>query len=225
MNKRWTMMLVLGLVAVLGVGCGGKKAPEPTPDVAADPGAPKAAVVKTVKDLTALLGSSERWRKAGITYEQAIQTGGETMTSRVYQFGGSIRMDSEAEGVKTISVYKDNTLYTYDPDQKSGTQLKMTDASPEEAVGVSDPSATMVPDSIELQGTETLDGIPCVVFGVNSQMGQPMKCWADARYGIVIRMETTLEKQPYVLELKGVEVGTVDPQLFAIPEDVKMTEM
>jgi len=231
MKQRRYLILALSAVLILTVGCGkpADKPVAPQPVQQTDAGGnpvPTEVTIKTSNELIQLLATSEKYKAGGMSFEQDIKTGGQPMKSKVQMYGKSIRLDTETEGVKSVAIYREGVLYTYDPDQKNGTQFKTSDGTPEEAIGVTDPTSTMDPKTIEIQGSAKIDESPCVIFKVqNQQTGDEMKCWVDTRYGVVVRMETKADNQPYLLEVKKLTVGDVNPAVFEVPKDIKLTQM
>ncbi len=210
-------LLLLGVLILVGAGCGEKKAEEGVIE--------EEKVEEATESLTDVLAKA-----AGITsfkYDMVATAPGEAaVTMKMWWEGKRMRMEGTFEG-KSIIYLVDagkQLAHIYYPAENMAMKISLHKA--EETTGE---SPTEQSESVEQYnpvtlGTEVLDGKTCLVIKYSTQT-EEVKMWVWTKYGLPIRTETATAKGTSVVELKNIDFGDISDSMFELPAGVQIMQI
>jgi len=143
------------------------------------------------------------------------QPGMGSVTTKVLTKGNKSRMEMQAGGIQSISLFDGVTAYMYIPSQNMAMVVPIQQAKSQV------PEIADYKKDCEYLGDETVDGTSCGVYNC-SKGGQPAKMWIDKTLEFPVMTETRGMRAHY----KNVQVNVpLDDSLFSLPAGVKPQDM
>lgn len=216
------------LAAFAMVGCGGDEsdsADKKTSDRSASGATAEAA------SETEGAGKGQYQVKSGVFVSGIDFMGEQTVTTYFDDYGAKQATVTVVEvmGTKseTVQITADGWVYSYDPEKKEGTKMKMLTSA---GAAAAMPDIAALTDEMKKEmkfeelDTRTIAGKEATGMKLEA-MGMPMKTWIWK--GIPMRTEVEMGgKKPMVTEVKSVEVDVPVPaERFVVPADIKITEI
>ena len=230
---KTTALLCIPL-ALLLVSCGGGSGDETTPagDATADA---KVAPASSGSDAASGDAAGEGARpfkvKSGIIESTLDLMGEQKQMTYFDDYGAkqSVVLTMDIMGTKSekVTINADGWAIEYDPATKTGTKMRMmTPAGGIAGVPSIDALSESMKERYKFKEIEsrTIAGKEAKGFQMEA-MGMPVKAWTWE--GIPLRAEVEMGKgKPMVTEVKKLEVDVPVPaERFAVPADVKLTEI
>ena len=226
--KRY-LALCLGLLTVLSLTACGASAEEPaapveTPTAPAEtpaapaetPAAPTEAIPEASEGTKTLEWFMNYAAEGSYTIKMKSEFDGMTTTSINAYDGDSIYSEAEAEGVKSISIIKDDAMYVLDPSTKMCIKMGLEMAQTQEIFADEAENYAAAVSSGEM----TVKDVNCF-YEEFSVEGESIKYCFD---GDELRfMLMTIDGSDCIMEILSAEKGA-DPSLFEIPADYSVME-
>ena len=236
----FVLVLLLGIISLLVVGCGGGG--EPSPTVTASPEATPAPTAtetpmatetpaKTAEP-TATEPSSEleevlnRVKDVGSARFDILFSGLDTPPSTIQVWVKTdpdrqrVETTTEGETVILLVDHGAETMYMYMPSQNTAYLSDYSEAPEselEETLDILDYNPTVV-------GTEVLDGKTCLVVTFTDEEGVFGKWWIWKDKGFPIRVEATTPQGTVVAEYTNFDFGDFSDSVFQLPAGVEIVE-
>ncbi|MEI8134669.1 MAG: hypothetical protein WCH46_06265 [bacterium] len=238
MTKRIILRFALIATAVIGISCG-KKTEAPTTDSLGSANLQQPAQTRSAQ-ASADSGASKNIAGGRYPIQTAIIHGeNEAMgvkkksTKYIDNFGMRIRDETVSSNfvggiemrVRHVNLIKDGWIYSYDPDQKTGTKMRFSVPSGLDFKNMPDPVLKQM--GITRVGTETILGKECVIYEYSSNknnMGMLGKAWIF--WGLEpMKLDLAMNKVSIKSHVISIEENVkLDPSLFDVPSDVKLQE-
>ena len=152
-----------------------------------------------------------------VQYDLVVQQAGvgQGMTTKVYTKGKKSRMEMQAAGMQSISLFDGVQAYMYIPSQNMAIAVPMQQAASQ---------VPMIEDyqkDCQSLGDETVDGKYCGVYNC-AKGGSPVKMWIDKSMDFPVKTETRGMTAYY----KNVVFDApMDDSMFSLPAGVKPQDM
>ena len=159
----------------------------------------------------------------GLQYDLVITTPEGVTTGKVYWEEGKMRTEMTVIGERVIAITREDwgEVYIYYPDR--GTIYKMIFTGSELETPL-EKSEDVPMDTVEVIGTETVDGEPCMVVEYTAE-GATVRAWIWTQYGIALKVRLTSDGKVITTEFKNVVVGDVPDDLFEVPPGIEIIEI
>ncbi|HEY9716047.1 MAG TPA: DUF4412 domain-containing protein [Trichormus sp.] len=154
------------------------------------------------------------------TYEMTAPGSGVTKTHQMSDGKGHMRIESEARGMKTISIYDypNNVMYTIMEAQKMYMKMPLKQQG-----AITDETSAKKANAKSL-GAKTIDGHPC--HGWESKTGAiTSDCWIGDDIHNLVLSETTAPTGKVMMALKSYSAKAPGGDLAAIPPNYKEMKM
>lgn len=161
----------------------------------------------------------------GMKYEMVttIPSMNQVSTAQVWWSGDRIRIEAEAEGMKTITITNSaGETFFYQPDQNMAMKLTTTDDEAEAAADWAESEEDLA--GMKIVGNEDYDGYSCVIVEQEEE-GAVTRMWMRKDIGMPVKMESTHEGETVTMEFKNIELGQQPDDLFEIPAGVQVVQM
>lgn len=208
--RRWRLLLVVSMLAislVMAAGCGNK---DKTAGVSADKKGPEQSVpAKSSNDIEKLMANMKALK--GYSCEMTM-TGAEAkeLKSKLWASGERIRMEMEADGVKSIMIMNSKgELWSYMPTEN--VAMKMASA-PETALPTDWAENEEKP---QIVGNEKVDGVDCLIVTVAGD--KDTRCWLMKETGLPVKIESIIEGKKNLIVYKNYNIGAQADDLFELP--------
>ncbi len=151
--------------------------------------------------------------------EQTIQTGGKTMSAKVFIDNSRIRTDTTVSGMQmsTIMRIDKKMSYTIMPAQKIVMQLPMT-TTDEDAMAAYGASSKM-----ELVAEENVGGVDCIKYRIPTGSELTHFMWINKKTKLPVKMEAN--DGSIKVDWHNVVAGPQPDSLFEPPADYKVMNM
>lgn len=214
---RITRLVALALAALLAVslaGCGAGK-----PDTTSTPPAKQESAAELF---------SKGKNLPGLTYDYVMtMKDGPGMTGKVWVSGKKMKTEIMMEKQQVITFFdgEANVLYNYMPAQamlmKVPFDPSKASKSPDQYVKDTDAA------KVKLLETVVYDGVSCKLTLLEEKEAQrQIKLWVRQDYGIPMKVEVTeAGSVKMVADYKNIKVGSLPPEIFALPKGVPVTDM
>ncbi len=199
-------------------GCGQKKAQEtssPPPNVQEK---------GSSNELTDIMKSARGASDMSFEMVSTSTSSGQTVTvqGKYWVSGSKMRMETEAAGVKAITVVNaKGEVWMYNPADKTAIKLPAVENKTELPNQWSEENDLA---AYKIVGHEKVNGYDCVVVTVSEDEGTS-KMWLRKDIGMPVKMEAKSADDTMVIEYKNYQVGKQDAGLFEIPADAQVMDM
>jgi len=169
-----------------------------------------------------------------------IDAGGESFKIKRYIDKGRVRTEMNAHSEEMVMIEmgdEKGTLYHAMPKQKKAMkmstagmtamskQAEKVEADSETETESEPETPEMPPDvNVEYLGDETIDGQSTSKFRMTMPEGSGL-AWFNAASGAPVRMESTVDGKPAVMEWKDYQVGPQPASLFEVPKSYEIIDM
>lgn len=223
MTRPWlramTIVIIIALAIGLG-GCGSKSETGTTGETDTTSENPKTAVT-TLSDI---LSKGKTAQGMYFNYLMTLD-GQETMKGEMWVQGNKLKMVGTAQG--------QNSTFIIDGDKKVSYMLMGDTAMKSDYQSASDQFSTPgeyveTLDTTKVTELETklYDGAMCRVISVKDPVNNSdMKMYIREDYGIPVRIESTTDGKPMVIEYKNVTLGDQPANVFELPPGVKVQDI
>lgn len=219
MRKWVAVLLVIGLMIAGLTGCSSK-------NESAGTNAPAATDTKTnqgsTTDLSSLMKSASQVKGMSFDVVTTITDKDNTTTStgKFYMSNGKVRIETEVQGMKMITITKDSgEVYMYNP--STNTAMKITAPQDEPELPTDWASADADVSGLKVVGEENKDGYDCIVVTASDNS----KMWIRKDIGMPVRIESTSADGTMVMEYKNYNIGAQADDLFELPAGAQVMEM
>lgn len=161
----------------------------------------------------------------GMKYEMVttIPSMNQVTTAQVWCSGDQVRIEAEAEGMKTITITNSKgETYFYQPDQNIA--MKMTTAEDEAESGINWAESEDELAGMKIVGNEEYDGYSCVVVEEENE-GAVTRMWMRTDIGMPVKIEATSQGETVTMEFKNMELGKQADELFEVPAGAQIVQM
>ncbi len=225
----FVLVMMLAIISLLVVGCGGGDGEEATPTATESPGAtstpeatatPRETATPTPTqpsgELSDLLGKAGNIESVHFTMVMTSPVLPEDMTSEVWQKTGKTKTQTSVLE-QTVITYTD-----YDA-QKMCTCFGTTDTCMSMDFSQAPPDPVEQSGTIEqynptILGSETINGKDCLVIEWTVEDAQT-KWWVDKDSGWPVRVETTTPQGTTVIEYTDIEFIDIPDSEFEFPAE------
>ncbi|NLX91482.1 MAG: outer membrane lipoprotein carrier protein LolA [Firmicutes bacterium] len=230
MSKKvliWSL-LCLFFVTLLFAGCGGGNnisAPESDEEVESTPAEQSTASGEesSVAEIFAKAKDIEN-----LYFEYVLTSGEDEAEGKTWIKGKQFKSEICVEEQIIVSIidFDEATAYTYVPSQNIAMKIDIDMINIEEFKNPTEYTKDIDPHLFRVVETTTYEGHQCkVIVFTDEEVQEETKMWVSEKYGIPLRVETTIEGSTTVLEYKNLQVGSVDDEAFTIPQGVEIIEM
>jgi outer membrane lipoprotein-sorting protein len=213
-------ILLLGVLVVMGAGCGKKTTEEEGAPVAGEEEGEEVTLEEVLVKTKGV---------GGYNFDVVItQTNQPTMEFKMWVEGTDMRWEGNVEGQDVVYILNTDqqTAYIYMPSQNMAMKQSFAkvrgevgDSPTEEAQGIPEQNPVVL-------GTKVWDGKTCLVVEGTSDQGDVTKWWLWTKYGIPIKTELTSHTGEFIVtELHNIEVGDVSGSVFELPIGVQLMEI
>ncbi len=136
-----------------------------------------------------------------------------SQTSKVWIKGSKMKVETDAEGEKMITLWDDvaNTMKIYyeSSDMVMVMNYEEQESALDETDGIIDYNPVIL-------GTETYDGKVCLIIQYTIE-GTITKMWIWKQYGFPIKVETTSSEGNFVIEYNNIVFNKINDDVFVLP--------
>ncbi len=218
----FVLVLMLGIVSLLVVGCGGGEGeeatptPTPTPTLTPTPTpTPTPTATPLPGELSDILGLTSAIES--LTYEMAISGPGmPDMTSKTWQKRNKVKTETTVQEMTIVTYidYDAQRLCAYVPAMGMVLPVDFGEAPPDPLVS----AETVEQYQPTVIGSETIDGEECLVYEWTAE-GVTVKTWAAKDTGFPVRVETTTAQVTTTTEYSNIEFVDIPDSEFEFPAE------
>ncbi|MFZ7133626.1 MAG: LolA family protein [Eubacteriales bacterium] len=155
-----------------------------------------------------------------VSYQLTYISGEASMDSQYWQKGDLIKIVSDSPEGTVITIYDNDEVITYYPDEKTGFRY-IQDYDNEftsDYINVGDQYFDGV--SYTFIENSSFHGEKCIVVTMIDSYDNENKLWISTQYGIVIKFEGFDEGGEFTSEVKDIKIGGIPDSTFDIPTDI-----
>lgn len=237
-----TGLCLLVLVLCMATACGGgdeeetttattttthPTATQTTTPTSATPGQTTTTSTATVNPLTELL--SQWTGEQPVRYDLVVTLPDQLdkVTGHIWQTHNKQKMEYTMEGETVVMIFllDEDTMYMYYPDQNMAMKMTLDTSQMAQGTQTGD-----MPEILEnepsIVGTETIDGIECMVISFSPGGGTDVTLWVWTDTGFPVRTESiTSDGKQTIMEYTNIDFSDIPDSVFEIPEDVQIIEV
>ncbi len=209
--KKMAIILVLALVLAFA-GC---NEPEPKGDGNGKEGD---FTSETIQEVLAKAENIDN-----IYYDSVMTVNGiPMMTVKYWIKGKKVKTELIAFGQTTTAIYDSQYMYTYDPQTDMYLKIEQEYAGEGDIKSLS--NQALQETSLKEIKKEKVDGknarvVEFTVIDDITGEEQEIKAWFWEKHGILLKMEVETSQGKMGMEIKDIEIGSVQDSVFEVPED------